>query len=140
MIRITAHLIPQGLPEEISGRPPVLLGEITIANVGGTATVGNYEAQITKARSGALWKSLQVTGFRRKRFGVWYLLAGILKAANFTAPDAWAPPVIQETPPYLETCCWTYPGDRQYCPDRTGSSQDPCQCHCHTWVKESMLI
>lgn len=75
-----------------------VLGEAVIANVGGTATVGNYAAnlsrrggfkarkeddgtfRVTLPRSSSIWKQTTVEGFKRRRFGPWDLLYRVLKS------------------------------------------------------------
>lgn len=58
------------------------LGLITIANIGGTQTRGDYEFTIFKRGSQVIrWKQGTVAGFKRTKYQVWYLLFGVLRSA-----------------------------------------------------------
>ena len=91
MIVVKIELWPKGLPTNRR-----CLGVMTISNIGGSATVGKYEAELFKALPVAnnptpdtteprlqKWRTFEIGGFRRKRFGAWYLLAGILQLMDF---------------------------------------------------------
>lgn len=60
------------------------LGEATIANVGGSAQVGEYDAKIMKspeyAKRPGVWKQAKLTGFPRLKLGPWELLCMALIA------------------------------------------------------------
>lgn len=61
------------------------LGAIEIANLGGTATKGDYGVRLAKsarmARSSGTWKAARVFGFPRARLGPYDLLLRCLAAA-----------------------------------------------------------
>ncbi len=57
------------------------LGTATIANVGGSQSVGNYRAELsTRGNNPRPWRSGSVTGFPRLRLGAWDLLFRALQA------------------------------------------------------------
>jgi hypothetical protein len=60
------------------------LGEATIANVGGTAQVGEYDAKIMKSPEYAtrpgVWKQAKISGFPRLKLGPWELVCMALLA------------------------------------------------------------
>ena len=74
MIRIQIDMWPHG-----DEKRKYNLGEIRIANVGGTETQGAYIFSLTK-RDGGKWKSGILEGeFPRKRLGVYDLLFRVLR-------------------------------------------------------------
>lgn len=79
MIYIRIELWPGG-----DRRRARTLGEATIANVGGTAAVGDYEAKLMKspeyAKRPGVWKKARIEGFPRLRLGPWELLLAALTA------------------------------------------------------------
>jgi hypothetical protein len=93
MIVVTTELWPGG--DRSRARS---LGCMAIANNGTSSrgTVGNYTVVIYKAgsipgtRTRTPWKSFTISGFRRKKFGVWYLLGRILQT-SFEISNAWEP-------------------------------------------------
>ncbi len=57
------------------------LGEVTIANVGGSQSRGNYRWRLFKRGTNAEWKSGSVEDFPRTRLGAYDLLHRVLKLA-----------------------------------------------------------
>lgn len=86
MIYIRIEMWPVGSLEQRR-----ILGEAVIANIGGTKTLGNYEAILSK-RGGFksdeksmsrmnvrnVWKKLEIHGFKRKQKGFWQLMTEVL--------------------------------------------------------------
>lgn len=88
MIVVTAELWPGG--DSSRARP---IGKAFIVNNGTSSkgTVGNYQGRIFSAGQKPLTlREFHVKGFRRKKFGVWYLLGRILQTA-FEIEKAWVP-------------------------------------------------
>jgi len=78
------------------------LGEVTIANVGGTDTRGNYRWKLFKRGTQSIYREGEVHDFHRKRLGVYDLLYRVLKIAvgerNGTNSD-----VLLPSPNFSET-------------------------------------
>jgi hypothetical protein len=79
MLHIIIELWPAG--DSSKARP---LGEIKIANVGGTREVGNYRVELMKspeyASKPGIWRKGFIKGFRRLDLGPYDLLYQALKA------------------------------------------------------------
>lgn len=86
MIYVRVELWPRG--DQAKAK---VVGEATIANVGGTIEVGEYEAALLKWKAdetahqdptkAPVWKRMMVGGHRRLTRGPWDLLFRVLSAA-----------------------------------------------------------
>lgn len=76
MIRVTVEIFPYG--DESRRRK---LAHLDIANDGtGDHVIGNYKYRAYN-EAGSLWKSGTLTGFKRSRYTVLWLLALVLRSA-----------------------------------------------------------
>lgn len=94
-----------------------------ISNIGGSATIGRYKAELFKGQTHGPqspeqpssnlqhWKTFEIAGFRRKRFGAWYLLAGILQ--NFDVVKAFAPRPTNIQEEYVQDALPVTPGTQR---------------------------
>ncbi len=89
------------------------LGRMTIANVGGTDKIGDYEARVLKKpRFNVLTRSANVLGHRRKDLPVWVLIARALMNMGYLPQAGNAPKKkcemcgLDEERPYDESCAY----------------------------------
>lgn len=88
MIYVRVEMWPKGASER-----RYLLGEALVSNVGGTESVADYKAVLSKKggfKSGEdsmacmdvknVWKNAAVSGFQRSRRGFWQLLSEVLSS------------------------------------------------------------
>jgi len=95
MLVVRIELWPNGWEEQKK-----VLGEARIVNdMTGSVQTGNYKAVI-RGKRGTSIAFGSVCGFKRKRFGAWYLLAGVLeRLLGSDIPKAWRmypPPSLME--------------------------------------------
>lgn len=78
MIKVTIELLRGGRSQDTE-----LLGEMTITNIGGTLTSGNYHVTMSKRgrASKQVWRTVNVPGFKRKLGGAYDLLCYALMFA-----------------------------------------------------------
>ena len=85
MLRVTIELVPHGVE---SLAKTIHVAEIWNDSSGDLFT-GNYGAKLYKRNSRkAVWKTVRVEGFKRKRLLVWDLLYRVLRAAVGDRNDA----------------------------------------------------
>ncbi|KKL72448.1 hypothetical protein LCGC14_2084810 [marine sediment metagenome] len=75
MIVIRVEMWPFGSK---SNSRTLATAKITNMMTSASANLGNYKVELTLANENKIWRKIEVKGFRRKSYNIWYLLKLIL--------------------------------------------------------------